>query len=253
MHLRSIGRQICWSNHQSMYDGGKLCVQRTHYVIANQQTQPGLCACRKILHSTKKEMNNQTKKKEIIDLKQSSVGASHVTFYPRGRAPLLSHPERSTRRCWCPQTGTRERSSLTHCCRTSGRNSWHKIWHWIPLERGWTITFSHAASVATRELSGVIRFTYPASLNAQFCPLIEPTRCCQATLPTCQGSWQSISCRHCWSRRWSRVCSPPCCAGTCCWPVYSWQTCIWTNLMTERKRGDKEVLLRILIHTMLHS
>lgn len=86
----------------------------------------------------------------------------------------------------------------------------------------------------------LIRLTYPASLNAQFCPLIAPTRCCQATLPKCRGSSQSISCRHCWSHRWSRACSPPCCGETCCWSVYSWQTCIWTNLMKEK---DKDVLL----------
>lgn len=81
-------------------------------------------------------------------------------------------------------------------------------------------------------------FSYPAFLNAQFCPLIEPTRCCQATLPTCRGSWRSISCRHCWSHRWSRACSPPCCGGTCCWPVYSRQTCIWTNLTNEKEKEE---------------
>ena len=113
-------------------------------------------------------------------------------------------------------------------------------------ERGIRMTLSHIAFMSISELYALIRLTYPASLNAQFCPLIELTRCCQATPPTCQGSWQSISCRHCWSHRWSRACSPPCCGGTCCWPIYNWPSGIWTNLMKEKKGGterEREVLL----------
>lgn len=87
---------------------------------------------------------------------------------------------------------------------------------------------------ATGEPHARVRPPYPASLGAQFCPWAEPTRCCQATRLKCRGSWQSISCKHCWSRRWSPVCSPPCCGGRCCWSACSWQTCIWTSLMRDK-------------------
>lgn len=72
------------------------------------------------------------------------------------------------------------------------------------------------------------------SSNVLFCPWGEQRRCCQAAPPTCRGSWQSKSCRHCWSRRWSPVYSPLCCGETCCWPVYSWQTCTWINLVEKK-------------------
>lgn len=65
---------------------------------------------------------------------QTGHKTSSVTFYQRGRAPRWWRPGRSMKRCWCPRTDTRGRSSPIRCFQTSGRSSWRRIWHWIPLE-----------------------------------------------------------------------------------------------------------------------
>lgn len=163
----------------------------------------------------------------------------HVTFYLTDRAPPLSHPGRSTRRCWCRQTDIRGRSSPTRCYRTSGRSSWRRKWRWTPLcERGRRITLKNSDPLRRihRKYFRFVTCTHRASLNGQFCPLGAPTRCSPAAQPAYPESWQSISCRRCWSRRWSPGCSPPCCGGTCCWSAYSRQTCTWTSLRRIKER-----------------
>lgn len=82
--------------------------------------------------------------------------------------------------------------------------------------------------------SNLIVSSYPASSNGQFCPSKVQTQCSRGAQLVYQGSWQSISCRRCWSHRWSPACSPLCCGGTCCWSACCWSTCTWTNLRRER-------------------
>ena len=58
-----------------------------------------------------------------------------LTLYQRGKAPLSARPGRSTRRCWYPRKDRAKQSWPTRCCRTTGRNSWHRRSHWSQLER----------------------------------------------------------------------------------------------------------------------